>query len=54
MELVKAKSIPSTGEYDRFFKVVRTLNNILKSDDELVELHQSLLTDECYKKDTLS
>lgn len=53
MELVKAKSIPSTGEYDRFFKVVRTLNNILKSDDELVKLHQSLLTDECYKENTL-
>jgi len=53
MEIVRAKDIPSTGEYDRFFRVVRTLNNILKSDDELMKLHHSKLTEECYKGETL-
>lgn len=53
MELVRAKDIPSTGEYERFFKVVRTLNNILKSDAELMELHNSVLTKECYRGETL-
>ncbi len=53
MEIVRAKDIPATGEYDRFFRVVRTLNNILKSDEELVKLHHSILTDDCYKGETL-
>lgn len=53
MELVRAKDIPSVGEYDRFFRVVRTLYNILKSDTELIKLHNAILTDECYKGPTL-
>lgn len=53
MEIVKAKDTPGTGEYARFFKVVRTIYNILTKDAELIKIHNSLLTDECYKGETL-
>ena len=53
MKAVKVKDIPGTGEYERFFKVTRTLYNILVKDEELMKLHKSLLTDDCYKDETL-
>lgn len=53
MEIVRSRDIPRTGEYERFFKVVRTLYNILKQDDELLRLHRSLLTEDCYQGETL-
>jgi hypothetical protein len=54
MEKVQATDIPGTGEYERFFKVVRTLfNKYLKVDAELMKIHNCLLTDECYKGETL-
>jgi 5-methylcytosine-specific restriction protein B len=53
MEIVRAREIPSTGEYERFFKVVRTLYNILIKDTELMRLHKSLLTEDHYKGETL-
>jgi hypothetical protein len=53
MELVKARDIPGTGEYKRFFKVVKTLYSILARDESLIKLHNSLLTDDCYKGNTL-
>lgn len=53
MELVRATDIPRTGEYERFFKVVRTIYNIITSDEELVRLHKAVLTDGCYKGETL-
>ena len=53
MEIVRAADIPGTGEYERFFRVVRTLNNILSKDEELMRIHRIILTEECYKKDTL-
>ena len=53
MELVRAKSIPGTGEYERFFNVVRTIYKILTKDSELTQLHKSILKDNCYKKETL-
>jgi hypothetical protein len=53
MEVVKAKNVPTTGEYERFFKVVRTIYAILKNDNELISLHQSLLEDDCYEGETL-
>jgi len=53
MELVKVTDIPRTGEYERFFKVVRTLYNILAKDEELMKLHRAILADDCYKGETL-
>jgi hypothetical protein len=53
MERVRAKYIPSTGEHERFFQVVRTIYSILKKDDELVRLHTSMLTPICYQGETL-
>ncbi len=53
MKIVQAKDIPSTGEYERFFKVVRTLYGILSKDEELMKKHRSILTDDCYKGETL-
>ena len=53
MERVQSTDIPGTGEYERFFRFVRTLNNILKSDNDLMKLHNSILTENCYKGETL-
>jgi hypothetical protein len=53
MELVRATDIPSTGQYERFFKVVRTLYNLITKDEELVKLHKAVLTGDCYKGETL-
>jgi len=53
MEIVKAKDTPSTGECERFFKVVRTLYNLLTQDEELVKLHRAILSDDCYKSKSL-
>jgi len=53
MELVNATDIPSTGEYERFFKVVRTIYNIITKDGDLVKLHKAILTDDCFKGETL-
>jgi 5-methylcytosine-specific restriction protein B len=53
MEIVRATNIPKTGEYERFFKVVRTLYAILIKDEELMRLYSALLTDDCFKGETL-
>lgn len=53
MEIVKAKDIPRTGEYERFFKVVRTIFNILQNDEKLMKIHRTLLADEYYQGPTL-
>ena len=53
MNHVRAKDVPGTGEYERFFKVVRTVYNIISKDEGLVTLQQSLLPDGYYKGDTL-
>ncbi len=53
MNLVRAKDIPGTGEIERFFKVVRVLYNILRSDKELLQIHNGLLDNDCYQNDTL-
>lgn len=53
MEIVKSPDIPRTGEYERFFKVVKTIYNILIKDNELVRIHKALLTDDCFKGETL-
>lgn len=53
MEIVRANDIPGTGEYERYFRVVRTLYNILSKDEELMKHHKIILTDECYKGETL-
>jgi hypothetical protein len=53
MGLVKSREIPGTGEYERFFKVVKTLYNILIKDDELMRIHKAILADDCYKGETL-
>lgn len=53
MEIVQAREIPSTGEYERFFKVVRTIYGILIKDEELVKSHRAILADDCYKGETL-
>lgn len=54
MEHVQATDIPGTGEYERFFKVIRMLyNNYLKTDSELLNIHNDLLTDECFRGETL-
>lgn len=53
MEIVRVNDIPSTGEYERFFKVVRTLYNILVKDEELMKLHRTILADDCYRGETL-
>ncbi len=53
MELVQASDIPRTGEYERFFKVVRTIYSILEKDTELMELHRSLLRPIDYQGKTL-
>jgi len=53
MQLVDATDIPTTKETKRFYKIVKTIYNILKNDDELLEIHKNLLDDECYKGETL-
>ena len=53
MEIVKATNIPKTGEYERFFKVVRTLYKILIQDEELMQIYKRALTDDCFKGQTL-
>jgi len=53
LETVRATNIPGTGEYERFFKVVRTVFNILIKDEELLTKHKALLTKDCYKGNTL-
>jgi len=53
MDVVKAKDIPSTGELERFFKVVRTLYNIIIQDNELVSLQRNELDETCYQGKTL-
>ena len=54
MEVVRANDIPSTGEYERFFKVVRMLyDKYLIIDEELMRIHKATLTDDCYKGETL-
>lgn len=49
MELVKVNSIPGTGEYYRFFKTVKTIYGLIEKDEQLIQLHESLLTSNCYK-----
>ena len=53
MEGVRAKDIPGTGDHERFFKVVRTINSILIQDEELIMTHSNLLNKNCYIGDTL-
>jgi len=51
MELVQAKSIPSTNEIGRFFKVMHTLYGILSKDKELLAIHRKLRKGNNYYKD---
>jgi 5-methylcytosine-specific restriction protein B len=53
MEIVKASNVPKTGEYERFFKVVRTLYGILIKDEELMRIYKTVLTDDCFRGQTL-
>jgi hypothetical protein len=53
MERVRAKDTPGSGEHERFLQVVKTIYKILLKDNELMEIHRKLLTDNCYKGDTL-
>jgi hypothetical protein len=53
MEKVGTFDIPKTGEFKRFTKVINTIYNILKQDQQLINLHSSLLTPLCYKGETL-
>lgn len=54
MTLIRAKSIPSTGEINRFFKVMRTIYNIISKDTELQKIHQELRKEtKYYKGDSL-
>lgn len=48
MTLVRAKSIPGTNEIDRFFKVMRTIYNIISKDEELMNIHKELRKDPKY------
>jgi len=42
IEKVKGRSIPSTREIGRFFKVMRTVNTIISKDEELLSMHLAL------------
>ena len=54
MTFVKAKSIPGTNEISRFFKVMRTLYNIISKDKELLRIHDEIKKDDkYYKSETL-
>ncbi|HRK26089.1 MAG TPA: hypothetical protein PK239_02245 [Chitinophagales bacterium] len=53
MEKVGAKDIPGTGEYERFFKVVRTIYEILSKNQVLMQEHEKKLTNSCYRGKTL-
>lgn len=53
MEQVQATNIPGTGEFERFFKVVRTIYGFLKKDSEVLRLQEETLNDDCYKGETL-
>jgi 5-methylcytosine-specific restriction protein B len=53
MEIVKATNIPQTGEYERFFKIVRIIYSYLMKDTDLIKMHDYLLTEDCYKGETL-
>ena len=48
MEIVRAKSVPGTGEIGRFFKVMRTLDDLLKNDKKLLAIHSKLREDSKY------
>ncbi len=45
MDSVRAKSIPKTHEIARFFKVINTINLIISRDEELLKIHQNLITE---------
>jgi len=45
MDRVRAKSIPSTKEIGRFFKVINTINMIISKDEKLLEIHNKLISD---------
>lgn len=51
METVRAKSIPGTNEIERFFKVIRTVYNILAKDKELLQIHKRLRSNPMYYQD---
>ena len=53
MQIVDATDIPGTGEIERFFKIVRTLFNIISQDNEMIDTHKKLLDENCYKNQTL-
>ncbi len=53
MEIVNATDIPSTGEIERFFKIINTLYNMITQDKDLAKIHKHLLNIECYKEPTL-
>jgi len=53
MEVVRALDIPGTGEYKRFVKVINTINNRLKLDEDLMQIHRSFLNERCYQGETL-
>ncbi len=45
MESVKSKTIPSDKEIVRFFKVMRTVNILITKDEDLVESHKNIRTE---------
>jgi len=55
MDSVRAKSIPSTKEIARFFKVINTLYIIISKDKELLKIHKELIKDKekYYQGDTI-
>ncbi len=48
MTLVRAKSIPGTNEIGRFFKVMKTIYNIISKDEQLMNIHKELRKDQKY------
>lgn len=53
MQRVGANSIPGTGECERFFKVIRTIYGMLVKDQQLIDIHNSSLSSDSYKGNTL-
>lgn len=50
MELVKAKTVPKTGECERFFKIARLLySKYISSNEELQAVHKAKLNENCYQ-----
>ncbi len=53
LEIVKAKSSAGQNERERFFKLCNTISKVIARDEELIEIHQSLLTEKHFTKNNL-